>query len=75
MSINKTFSILFRKFPVFRALSILGVIFFILLLVSLITHQAKKVPEIYSENHWTIETVGLIIINVLVCLRTDETGT
>ncbi len=48
MKPNKTFSVLFRKYPLFRTGSIIFFILVVLAAISIITYKARKSPEITS---------------------------
>lgn len=48
MKIAEKFSVLFRKYPLFRTCSIIFAILFVLGFVSIITYQARKIPQIDS---------------------------
>lgn len=48
MKPNKTFSVLFRKYPLFRTGSIIFFILVVLTVISIITYRARKNPEITS---------------------------
>ena len=50
MSAVKTFKILFRKYPFFRAISVVSVIFLILGFFSIVTYKSRKIPSIKSVN-------------------------
>ena len=49
MKIAEKFSVLFRKYPLFRTCSIIFAILFVLGFVSIITYQARKIPPIGAK--------------------------
>ena len=48
MKTAETFSVLFRKYPLVRAASVLFAVVFVLGLISIVTYQARKIPQIDS---------------------------